>query len=234
DYANLWSYAATAQYGVLYGPTMEEEDAALEKSISNFEEQCRRNGIHYRVHRDFTDFAFPQLKQESRFADVMIMSGELFFKEFITTHRDDYLGTAIHQAESPVVIVPEKMPFPTTNVIAYDGSEESVYALKQFAYIFPGLAKNKTLLVYSAEGEESDFPSKDYVVELATQHYPDLTFYKLDLDPKKFFATWIAEQKGTILISGSFGRSALSQALKKSFVSEILSDHQIPVFIAHK
>ncbi|HET7898303.1 MAG TPA: hypothetical protein VFL47_11545, partial [Flavisolibacter sp.] len=98
DYANLWSYAATAQYGVLYGPTMDEEDAAVEKNVAHFEDQCRRNGIRYRVHRDLTDFAFPELKRESRFADVMVMSGELFFKEIITTNRDEYIGTAIHQA----------------------------------------------------------------------------------------------------------------------------------------
>jgi hypothetical protein len=72
------------------------------------------------------------------------------------------------------------------------------------------------------------------VVELAAQHYPDLTFYKLALDPEKYFATWMADQKSALLVSGSFGRSAFSQAFKKSFVATIIREHQVPVFVAHK
>ena len=95
------------------------------------------------------------------------------------------------------------------------------------------LAKNKTLLVY-AEEEPGSLPAKDYIVELATQHFPDLTLYKLDIDPKRYFATWVAERRATILIAGSFGRSAFSQAFRKSFVADIIRDHQLPVFVTHK
>jgi hypothetical protein len=235
DYANLWSYAAAAGSGAVYVPLLEEEENdEVARNIARFEAQCLNNNIRYRVHKDFYDFALPELKRESRFADVMVLSGELFYKEIITANQFDYMKTVLHQSECPVVVVPEDLQFPLTNILAYDGSEESVYALKQFAYIFPELAKNKTLLVYAEEEEASDFPSKNYIVELATQHFPDLTFYKLEINPKRYFATWIGEQKSAILISGSFARSAFSQAFKKSFVADIISEHQVPVFVAHK
>lgn len=235
DYANLWSYAAAAGSGAVYVPLLEEEENdEVAANIARFENQCLKNNIRYRVHKDFYDFALPELKRESRFADVMVLSGELFYKAIITANQFDYMKTVLHQSECPVVVVPENLRFPSSNILAYDGSEEAVFALKQFAYIFPELAKNKTLLVYAEEEEASDFPSKNHIVELATQHFPDLTFYKLEMNPKRYFATWMAEQKSSILISGSFSRSAFSQAFSKSFVADIISEHQVPVFVAHK
>ena len=81
DYANLWSYAAAANAGtgLAYIPLIEEDDADIvKKNIEHFEELCQKNGIAYRVHKDFYSFALPELKKESRFADVIILSGELF------------------------------------------------------------------------------------------------------------------------------------------------------------
>ena len=106
--------------------------------------------------------------------------------------------------------------------------------MKQFAYLFPELAKNKTLLVYAGEKGERGFPAMEYVAELATQHYPDLTFYKLEAKPETYFATWLAEQKNALLVSGSFSRSVFSQAFRKSFAADIIREHQVPVFVAHK
>lgn len=236
DFANLWSYsAAAAGSGAIYVPLLEVEDSTLiEGNIKKFETLCQQNNIAYRVHKDFIDFALPELKKESRFADVMIVSGEMFYKRFAQLDQLDYLRDLLHVSECPVLVVPEQYQYPDNNIIAYDGSEESVYAIKQFAYIFPELANNQTLLIYAEEKKESDFPSKDYIVELATQHFKSLSFYKLELNPKKYFSAWIADRKGSILISGSFSRSGISQVVKKSFVSDIIRDHKLPVFIAHK
>lgn len=235
DYANLWSYAAAAGSGAVYVPLLEEEEnEEVAKNIQLFEERCRHNNIRYRVHKDFYEFALPELKKESRFADVMVLSGELFYKQIVGANQYDYMQTALHESECPALIVPEKMEFPNNNILAYDGSCESVYAIKQFAYLFPELAANKTLLVYVEGNEGTDFPSRESIVELATQHFPDLTFYKMDANPKKYFTSWISDQKNSMLVSGSFGRSTLSQAFRKSFVADIIKNHQVPVFIAHR
>lgn len=235
DYANLWSYASAAGAGVNYIPLLEEEDAELvHHNVMHFEELCQKNGVAYRVHKDFYSFALPELKKESRFADVVILSGELFYKGVVESNQFDYLRDALHATECPVLIVPEHYLFPDNNILAYDGSEESVYAIKQFAYIFPELVKNPSLLVYAEDEADKDFPSKQHIVELATQHFKDLTFYKLEIASKKYFSTWLDERKGSILVSGSFGRSAFSQLFRKSFVAEIIKDHRIPVFVAHR
>lgn len=236
DYANLWSYAAAAGGGGgVYVPLVENEDNEREeKNIRHFEELCKHHGIAYRIHKDFYDFALPELKKESRFADVMIISGELFYKRVVESDHFEYLRDVLHTSECPVVVVPEQFSFPDNNLLAYDGSEESVYAIKQFAYVFPELASNHTLLVYAEAHDDKPFPSKEYITELASQHYKDLSFYRTEANPKKYFSSWIAEHKSTLLVSGSFSRSVLSQVFRKSFVTDIIREHQIPVFVAHK
>lgn len=235
-FVNGSTYSPAAAFAGAYVPVLDDEDADItNKNVDRFEKLCKKNSINYRIHKDFIDFALPELKKESRFADVLIISGELFYKRFIELDHYDYLRDLLHVSECPVLVLPEHSPFPVNNIIAYDGSEEAVYALKQFAYLFPELAVNKTLLVYAQDKNDSKrIPSKDYIVELATQHYKELTFYKLDMNPKKFFSTWIKNEKGSMLVSGSFGRSAFSQIFRKSFVADIIKDHKVPVFIAHK
>ena len=37
------------------------------------------------------------------------------------------------------------------------------------------------------------FPDKMQIEELASRHYTDLTFFNLDINPKKYFSTWITD-----------------------------------------
>lgn len=237
DYASLWSYSAAVGVGAgpAYMPFASEEDeAVLEKTIERFEHLCEINGINFRIHEDFSHFVLNELKKESRFSDLVILSGELFYKGMSEGSQFDYLKDVLRVSECPVLIVPEHYEFPNSNVLSYDGTEGSVYAIKQFAYLFPQFTCKPTLLVYAEDEKSRDFPAKEYVTELVTQHFTDLNMYKLEVDPKKHFATWIADRKDSILVSGAFSRSVLSQAFKKSFVANIIKEHRLPVFIAHR
>ncbi len=147
---------------------------------------------------------------------------------------NDYLREALHDVKCPVLLVPEKFDFPESVILAYDGSDGSVLAIKQFAYQFPSLTNKKTLLVYANDDPSEDFPDKIQIEELAARHYSDLTMFKLDINPRKYFGDWVAEKKSALLVSGSYGRSGLSQLFRKSFVKDVLVDHHLPVFIAHK
>ncbi|MES1223638.1 MAG: hypothetical protein ABUT20_49540 [Bacteroidota bacterium] len=61
DYANLWSYSGGGMSGNTFIPLLEDEDArAVEKNIKRFESLCKSNGIEYRVHNDFSEFALPR------------------------------------------------------------------------------------------------------------------------------------------------------------------------------
>jgi nucleotide-binding universal stress UspA family protein len=234
DYANLWSYAQ-GKSGNLFIPLLEDDDAeTIQKNIDRFETLCRKYNVEYRVHKDLTDFAIPALKNETRFADLLIIGSQSFYSGTDADFPSESLKDVLHMAECPVVIVPEKFIFPKNNVLTYDGGDDAVYAIKQFAYLFPEFCTNSSLLVYASENPEKQLPDIGNIEELVCRHFPDLSITKLQINAKKYFAAWIADRKAAILVTGSFSRSALSQAFHKSFITDVISEHRLPVFIAHR
>jgi hypothetical protein len=236
DYANLGNYSGGAVAGPVYLPLVEDADAeVITNNIARFKASCEKSGIEYRVHEDYFDFTLTELKKESRFADLMVIGSEEFYKNTSIAGPNTFLKDAMHDSECPVVIVPEEFPFPESVVLAYDGSESSVFAIKQFAYLFPDLTGLPTLLVTAdTKRPEKGFPEQSNIEELAARHFSQLTFMKLEFDARKYFSSWMMERKSCILVCGAFERSTFSEAIKKSFVSEVIAAHQLPVFMAHR
>ena len=234
NYANLWSYSGGAAEP-LFIPTVENSVTAdIEKNIALFESLCRKNNIDYCVHKDFFNLALPEFRNETRFADLAILGSETFYKNLGTGEPNEYLKDALHAAECPVLVVPEKFDFPESNVLAYDGSDSSVFAIKQFAYLFPSLLYNETLLVTVQKEEAVPLPNGQYIEELVSRHFPRHTLLKLDTNRQKHFSEWINDRKNPVLVTGAFGRSFLSQMFKRSFISDVIHDNKLPVFITHR
>ncbi len=233
ELANLWSYA-DAGTG-MYFPVPEAPDPGAKKEkITHFARLCNSNNIDYRIHDEPSDLALPSLKEESRFADLLIVGSEMFYSDSQNELPENYLKDIITNASCPVLVVPEKFQFPQSIMLAYDGSEGSLFAIKQFAYLFPELLHLATLLVYSSESAGNDFPFQMQMEELVARHFRDLTLFKLTINPEKYFSTWITSKKDALLVCGSYGRSGLSMLFRKSFVKDVIADHQLPVFIAHR
>ena len=232
--ANLWSYADSGS-GTGFIPLIEADDAEqINKNVTRFVEECRKYNIKSIVKKDFFDFAIPELKKETRFSDILIIGSESFYKKSGSEDSNEYLKEVLHSSECPVVVVPESYKYPESNILAYDGSESSVFAIKQFIYLFPEFSELPTILV-SLRVPESDYvKNTDNIHALVSDHFLNLSFMNLELDAKKYFSTWVSERKGSILVGGAYSRSLLSQQFRPSFVEDVISEHKIPVFISHK
>ncbi|MBO9562663.1 MAG: universal stress protein [Niastella sp.] len=235
EYSALWSKSAGAFSGPLFVPLAEEEEAAQAHAhIHQFESFCQEHHIRYSVNKDFFDFTLNDFKEETKFADLLVIGSELFYKGANFSTLNDYLQDVLSQSACPVILVPERFEFPKTNILAYDGSEASIYAIKQFAYLFPGLCERKTLVVYVDEDADVSMPAEKKLKDLVCRHYDQCAYLTLHLDARKYLGTWISEQQGGILVSGAFGRSAVSRLFKPSFVQDLITEHQLPIFIAHR
>jgi nucleotide-binding universal stress UspA family protein len=234
SYANLWSYTH-ALGGPAVVPFVDTGDAeTIQKTIRHFETQCQHNGITYRVHKDYVDFALPELRKETRFADLLLLCSERFYHTVLGNDDIDYIVEALKETECPVLVVPEKGPLPTRNVITYDGSAPSVYAIKQFAYLFPEWCQLDTTVLYIHKDHEATLPYETELKELVGQHFQSVHFEQRDTDPQKQFRSWAADKEHPLLIAGAFGRSAVSQLFRKSFLRDVIAGHKLPVFIAHR
>jgi hypothetical protein len=233
DYARFFFFP-TAFTAPAYIPMLEDfEVDEVEGNVEEFAQLCQKNFIEYRVHKDLFDSSIPQLTKETRFADLMVIGSETFYTNGIVNGSDEYLKDALHTTECPVIIVPEKFNFPSNIVLAYDGSASSVYAIKQFANLFPELCTLKTILV-NAGDEKHNLPDQVLIEELAARHFENLTITKINSDHKNKINNWLSEHKDLLLVSGSCGRSGVSEIIRKSFIIDIIKEHKTPVFIAHK
>lgn len=128
----------------------------MEYSEDRFTKLCDKYGIEYRIHEHFESFSMESLQKEMRFADLAIIDSEAFYKNYDDDQPNSHLKTVLHNAECPVLLVPEGFDKIENIILAYDGSEASVFAIKQFANLLPELCSNKTLLVYADEKNNSD------------------------------------------------------------------------------
>lgn len=235
DYARLWNYAGEGIGSTYFVPLIEDVDATeIKEAIAKFEKECQNNDIEYKVHKDYDNSSIATLIKESRFADLLLLGSETFYKEYGLNKVSTYLVETLKEIECPAIVVPENFTFPKCNIIAYDGTETSMYAMKQFAYLFPELSNNRTYIVYSKEDDKKDIPDQILVEEFAVKHFKDVTIFKNNADPSTYFNSMFLEKKNALLISGAYGKSGLGSLFHKSFVSEIIKEHAVPVFIANR
>ncbi|MDE3214249.1 MAG: hypothetical protein KGM98_13525 [Bacteroidota bacterium] len=231
DYARIFFFP-TAFAAPAYVPMGEDfDEETMEKNIEVFKNSCQKNGIEYRVHKDLFDSAIQHLTKESRFADFMIVGSEVFYTTG-SSGTIEYLKDALRNTECPVIVVPEKFVFPKTIILAYDGSESSVYAIKQFANLFPEFSNWPTILVYAGD-EKKAIPDEDLIEEFGARHFSNLTVSKIDGNNRINFNEWLKDQDSPLLVSGSFSRSGISELFNSSFITSTIKDHEVPIFIAH-
>lgn len=235
DYARLWNYAGEGIGSTYFIPLIEDVDAdEIKAAIARFEKECQNNDIEYKIHKDYDDSSIATLIKESRFADLMLLGSETFYKDYGVNKVSEYLVETLKEIECPAIVIPEHYAFPKCNIIAYDGSKSCMYSIKQFAYLFPELTNHKTIIVYSKEDEKHEIPDQILLEEFAVKHFKDLTIFKNNADPNSYFNSLFLERKNALLISGVYGRSGIGSIFHKSFVSELIQEHAIPVFIANR
>ena len=233
DYARFFFFP-TAFSSSAYIPVLEdfnEED--VDSNAEQFAQLCQKNSIEYRVHKGLSESPISQLTKETRFADLMVIGSETFYKSAIEYGTHDYLKDALHSTKCPVIIVPEEFNFPSHLVLAYDGSASSIFAIKQFACLFPELCSRKTILVYAGD-DKQHIPDQALIEELAARHFKDFTITKLTINHKQDINNWFGRHKNSLVISGSFGRSGLSELFRRSFIMDFIKKHKTPIFIAHQ
>lgn len=234
DYSKLLAY--TGMEGVTLMPewlTRTDDDLLVSKNISVFTETCVAEGIEFRIHKDTDMMALNSLIEETRFADALLVSSDLFYANVSNSQPNFYLEEVLKRAECPVMLVPENYTEPSRVILTYDGNESSVFAIKQFACVFPELAQKETILL-SVTNHEDELPEYSLITELVSRHYPNLKIQTLHLKHRRDFTEWMKNKPGSYIVMGAFSRSAFSHLFKKSFAADVIHDIKMPLFISHK
>lgn len=216
-----------------YDRVIEKEHETVAANKAKFAKLCDQHHIRHTIHENVDEWDKHVLIKESRFSDLILLSGELFYSDIVDSQPNHFLHEALVCAECPMVIVPEDYKGLDHLYIAYDGSKESMFAMKQFSYLFPQLSELPTEVVYVKDEANEDIPDLVLLRNYSKQHFGSMGFSKLQFKASTYFATWIGELRNVMLVTGSYGRNALSYMTKRSFCQDVIRQHRQPVFIAH-
>jgi hypothetical protein len=216
-----------------YERLMYQEKEQVKKSQDRFVEAFENSGIKYEIHPVVSEWNRDLFVKESRFVDLVVISEELFCANSTEIQPNFYMVEALRASESPVVVVPENFKQIEHLAFAYDGKKESMFAIKQFTYLFPELTSLPSEFVHVKDEAAEEIPEKALLSEYTFSHFEAQHTSKLHFDPKKYLTAWLDTKKNVFLVAGSFSRSTLSNLFKTSFSGQVIAEHTCPIFIAH-
>ena len=213
-------------------PENEEKMKSCSQNIHVFKEACLNRGVSCDIHQDL----FVPVKEviaESRFADLIIVNAETSFESKPENIPTRFVKDVLARSECPVVIAPLSFDSIDEILFTYNGSPSSVFAINQFAYLFPELENKKVTLLEVQEKDRQFSEDQDRINDLISRHYSSIHLQVLKGKARDELFGYLLGKKNTFVIMGAFGRSLLSDLIRPSageFVTKVIN---LPIFIAH-
>jgi hypothetical protein len=207
-------------------------DPVLQR-VGRFREACICREVPARVHRD-RGIPLEELLLESRFADLMVVDPEMSFQKQERGAPTHFIREIFPAAECPVMVSPYSFDGMEKVIFAYDGSASSVFAIKQFTYLFPMFRSKKAIVVNVSKEKMSAIEEQYKMKEWLSAHYQDPEFVVLTGDASDELFGYLLEKKNAIVVLGAYGRGILSRYLKPSHANLLLRTINLPIFIAHR
>ena len=202
--------------------------------IRAFKYICEKQGIDYQIHRD-QGVAISELIAESRYADVIIIERSAFSSSLMDVPDGFvFIEDILAKAECPILISPHKFERLNEVLFAYDGNASSVFAIKQFTYLFPELKDARITVLQVDKNAVFKEEQKEKLYEYLNAHYSHINFRDLQGKPADELFNYTIPQDNVCMVMGAFGRSWLSRLFKNSTADLLLQINNLPVFITHR
>lgn len=205
---------------------------AIGKNIEVFNEVCSKNGIRSNVCKD-RERPLDDIIEESRFADVLIVDAHMTFKKIMPDAGPRFVKRVLRNITCPIIAVPGTFEKIDDIIFAFDGHASSMFAIKQFTYLFPELSSHKLIVVHAGDNNGSFSAGTDQLKDWLHNHYASFVFKELPGKMDGVLLDYLSARKHAIVIMGAYGRSALSRMIRKSAADPIVKTLSQPLFIAH-
>jgi hypothetical protein len=209
-----------------------ERIRAFDKNIDVFKNACCNRQTNCSVHFDY-GVPVAEIIKESRFADLLIVDPEMSLRGKTENAPTAFIKEVLAKSECPVVIAPFTFYGVDEIVFAYDGGQSSVFAIKQFTYLFPELTDKKITILQVNEKPEDPIIEKNKIGELLQMHYSAIGFHHLCGNAGNELYRYLYGRKNAFVVMGAFGRSMLSDFFRHSTAELVVKTINLPVFISH-
>lgn len=201
-------------------------------AIRQFRAACVCRETQSAVHRD-RGLPLAEVVAESRFADLVIVDPETSFCRTDRSVPGQFVKDILQASECPVIVAPYSFDGLDEIILAYNGTASSVFAIKQFTYLFPELRTRKVSVVNVRHDDINAIEEQYKMKEWLKDHYETVLFVVLKGEPADELFGYLIEKKKAIVVVGAYGRSMLSRFFKPSQARLIVKTINLPVFIAH-
>ncbi len=231
----LKSLYGTPYVETVVAATIPENKSRAEQcrqNIERFELACKSKGITAYVHRD-KGAPLQEVITETRFADLLIIDAKLTLSGENEGVLSAFMKDILTKSECPVVIAPLSFTGIDEIVFAYDGSASSVFAIKQFTYLFPELSDKKLMIIQVNAKEEVPVIEKEQISELLRMHFSAIGYHYLQGKASDELFSHLLGRENIFVVMGAYGRSTLSGFFKPSTADLLVKTVNLPLFIAH-
>ena len=213
-------------------PGYEEKQKKYSGNIKLFEEACTNRGVRYEVTAKKM-IPSKEIIDESRFADLLILSAETSFEEKFEGTPTHFAKEVLAEAECPVLLAPLGFEGIDEIVFAYNATRSSVFAMKQFTYLFPKLENKKINVLQVSDDADLTVAEKEKIKGLLKAHYSQIGFTVLEGKAKDELFGYLLNKKNALVVMGAYGRNMLSGFFKHSTAELVVKAINLPLFIAH-
>lgn len=204
------------------------------KSKHQFEAACQQSSLNYAIHRD-KNIAIDDLLHESIYADLLIINAGETLNRYEEAAPSRFIRDLLTEVQCPVVLTPPKYKPIDKVVMLYDGEPSSVYAVRNFGYLFEFATRLETEVITVKAPEESmHVPDNKLVKEFIKRHFPKAEYVLLKgLAEDEIIKYLHREKKDPLIVLGAYKRNKLSRLFRPSMADYLLEHLKMPLFIAH-
>jgi nucleotide-binding universal stress UspA family protein len=210
----------------------EERNRVREQNVQAFSNACEHNAVNCSVHYTNGD-PVDEIITESRYADMLVVDPEMSLNKTGEGVPSTYIKKLLEKSECPVVVAPFAYSEIDEILFAYDGSRSAVYAIKQFAYLFPQLAEKRLTVLQVDEGDELPVIEKNKLGGLLGSHFASIGFQRLHGQADDELFTFLLGKKNIFVVMGAYGRPVLADIFRHSTAELLIKTLNLPFFIAH-
>ena len=200
----------------------------IDQRISLFKNACEKRDVRFSIHRD-AEGSVKEIISESRYADIVVAEvGTSFDKK-----AEHFVKELLKEAECPVIVAPESFEGIDEIVFTYNGSKSSMYAIKQFCYLFPQLDDKKVTVIEVEEEEASSREERDKFREWLSGHYSSIGYNSVKGNTEAELFAALLLKKNVFIVMGAYGRGRLSSFFRHSTADLLVKTITQAIFIAH-
>lgn len=202
------------------------------ENIKRLRAACAVEEITCNIHRECGE-PVQEAIRESAFADLMLVDADTSFRDLRDPVPTKFVKELLNHAQCPVIVMPESFDGIQQLVFTYDGKRSSVFAIKQFTYLFPALNHLPVTLLTIDADNRIDPDDHQRLREWLEVHYTNVSWVNYETSVRAGLIEELIYKHGAFIVMGAYGRSALSTAFQPSHANQVLELVTQPVFITH-